>query len=273
MAKVLITSNSKRDLWNILSIALLVAAGAWAQTVTQKPDEVVYKLAQNASMDCQFIHTPEQQVAKNPILYWHKITSLTQMTRLWPDPESPYKDRVDVLDSDRNSPNRSVLLKNVQWEDSTGKYECKLSYRAAKQDKRTKGNGVKLLIHDSMFFGLENETQLMCAVNVSRDDGFVLSLLQDGSKVFQKTIDPLHPSMSLPVTLSVILPLEKGKNYECQIHLGSTMIMSQPFQQPLETPGTLEKVLPEPAFLFVAILLVPITVLLALLTALLVLRR
>lgn len=91
---------------------------------------------------------------------------------------------------------------------------------------------------DSMFFGLENETQLMCAVNVSRDDGFVLSLLQDGSKVFQKTIDPLHPSMSLPVTLSVILPLEKGKNYECQIHLGSTMIMSQPFQQPLETPGS-----------------------------------
>lgn len=69
------------------------------------------------------------------------------MTRLWPDPESPYKDRVDVLDSDRNSPNRSVLLKNVQWEDSTGKYECKLSYRAAKQDKRTKGSGVKLLIH------------------------------------------------------------------------------------------------------------------------------
>lgn len=69
------------------------------------------------------------------------------MTKLWPDPESPYKDRVDVLDSDRNSPNRSVLLKNVQWEDSTGKYECKLSYRAAKQDKRTKGNGVKLLIH------------------------------------------------------------------------------------------------------------------------------
>jgi hypothetical protein len=93
---------------------------------------------------------------------------------------------------------------------------------------------------DSMFFGLdpENKTQIMCAVNVSRDDGFFLSLLQDGSKVFQKTIDPLHPSMSLSVTLSVILPLEKGKNYECQIHLGSTMIMSQPFEQPLETPGS-----------------------------------
>ncbi|XP_071240062.1 uncharacterized protein [Salvelinus alpinus] len=273
MAKVLMTSNSKRDLWNILSIAL-IAAGALAQTVTQTPDEVVYQLAQNASMDCQFIHTPDQQVAKNPILYWHKITSLTKMTRLWPDPESPYKDRVEVLDSDRNSPNRSVLLKNVQWEDSSGKYECKLSYRAAKQDKRMKGSGVKLFIHDLMFFGLDpdNETQLMCAVNVSRDDGFFLSLLQDGSKVFQKTIDLLHPSMSLSVTLSVILPLEKGKNYECQIHLGSTLIMSQPFQQPLETPAV-EKVLPEPVFLFVAILLVPITVLLALLTALLVLRR
>ncbi|CAB1333474.1 unnamed protein product, partial [Coregonus sp. 'balchen'] len=249
---------------------------AWAQSVTQRPDEVVYKLAQDALFDCQFIHTPDQQVAKNPILYWHQITSReskTEMTRLWPDPELMYKDRVEVLDSDRNSPNRSVLLKNVQWEDSCGKYECKLSYWAAGQAKRTKGSGVKLLIHDSMFFGLdpENNTKLMCAVNVSRDDRFVLSLKQDGYKVFQKNTDPLYPNMPLSITLSVILPLEKGMNYECQIHLGSTMIMSQPFQQPFEM--AVEKVLPQPVFLFVAILLVPITVLLALLTALLVLCR
>ncbi|XP_010903657.1 uncharacterized protein LOC105031109 [Esox lucius] len=247
---------------NIINIVFLIVAGTWAQIAIQRPAEIVYKLSQNATFPCEFIHTPVQQVEKNPIIYWHNMFQ-SNMTRLWPTSGLHYKDRVEVLDSDLNSRNRSLLLKNVQWEDSEGKYECKLSYRAGGHSARTKGNGTKLLIYDSLSFHPVNNT-LLCAVNVSWDPRFVLSVRHKGSKA--SLVRSATGPFQLITPLSISLPLEKNKDYECQLNLSSTVLLNQTFKQPVETS---EKELPEPVFLFVAILLVPITVFLALLIAVL----
>ncbi|KAL0984806.1 hypothetical protein UPYG_G00147160 [Umbra pygmaea] len=269
MKKDLQAFNPKRQLWNYVNI-VLIAAGSWAQIVIQTPEVIVHKLSQNATFNCEFIHTPEQQVEPNPILYWHNIVQ-TNMTRLWPDAEHPFMNRVDVLDHDCNSSNRSILLKNIQWEDSQGQYECKLSYRVGKDSKRTKGIAVKLLIYDSLFLGLhpEDNGTLLCAVNVSQDLRFVLSILHNGYELAHKQNPRRTPLISL---LSVSHPLENDKEYECQLKLNSTLILRHTFKQPLETSAA-QELFPEPVFLYGAILLVPIIVLLALITTMSVLQR
>ncbi|KAL0984805.1 hypothetical protein UPYG_G00147150 [Umbra pygmaea] len=185
MKKDLQAFNLKRQLWNYVNI-VLIAAGSWAQIVIQTPE--------------------------------------TNMTRIWPDAEHPFMNRVDVLDHDRNSSNRSILLKNIQWEDSQGQYECKLSYRAGKHRNRTKGIAVKLLIYDSLFLGLhpEDNGTLLCAVNVSQDLRFVLSILHNGYELAYEQNPHRTPLISL---LSVSHPLENDKEYECQLKLNSTLIL------------------------------------------------
>ncbi|KAJ7985371.1 hypothetical protein DPEC_G00351370 [Dallia pectoralis] len=253
-------------MWNI--IVVLIAAGACAQYVIQRPEEIVCKLSQKVTFNCEFIHTPDQQVDQNPILYWHNIHE-RNTTELWPQSqsESQYKDRVDVLDRNQNSQNKSLLLKNVQWEDSNGKYECKLSYRTGNRSARKKGSGVKLLIYDSLFFNYDpdDNATLLCAVNASWDPRFVLSVLHGGTQaalLLRNTTGPFQ----LITPLSIRLPLENGKDYECQLNLSSIVILSQTFKQSSKTPAA-EKRFPEPVSLFVAILLVPIIVLLFLLIA------
>lgn len=84
------------------------------------------------------------KVSNKPILYWEFMSQ--NKSRLFPNQEPQYNGRVDVLDDVQSSPNKSILFRNVRWEDS-GKYQCMLSYERDGDSERKRGAGVKLLIY------------------------------------------------------------------------------------------------------------------------------
>lgn len=80
-----------------------------------------------------------------PVLYWTYFRGDDQ-DRVW-QPSGKYVGRVDRLDNNGNSLNKSVLFKNVQWADS-GRYLCKLSITTDKDQRyRTLGNITTLLVY------------------------------------------------------------------------------------------------------------------------------
>lgn len=126
------------------------------------------KLAQDVILQCLFTHSPDENVFKTPILYWDHLNSDKPVTwpRLWPITDK-YKGRVEPLDKDQSSSNKSILLRNVQWGDA-GKYQCKLSYTKGEQNERKRGDGTLLVVYgkNELSFNIFNiKTPLKLFVN------------------------------------------------------------------------------------------------------------
>lgn len=108
-------------------------------------------LGKDATMQCQLKVSPDEEMQSVPVLYWSLLTGDKKNPRLTPNPSPTYEGRVDVLATNRDSTNKSILLKNVQWADS-GKYECKLSLKTKKSNSfREKGNGTLLVVYGKYF--------------------------------------------------------------------------------------------------------------------------
>ncbi|XP_040899392.1 uncharacterized protein LOC121185402 isoform X2 [Toxotes jaculatrix] len=148
---------------------------------------------------------------------------------------------------------------------------------------------------DTMIFNLtnNNESLLRCEVNVTREPGFVLSISHNGNKLQTVDLVPGDDVAALPyVTLSQTISLQSGGKYECQLHLNDDIITKNIFnylpstrseeggdaekniftpRQPVSESG--EGKFPEPWLLYAALLLVPSTVLLSLIIALMMCKR
>lgn len=226
------------------------------------------------------------------ILYWANLGKDPDQSKLWP-PSEEYQGRVEQLSKNQNSANLSILFKNVQWAD-TGSYECKVSILNPETHKRhrIKGNKTVLLIYDNLFLDLTapNNTLLRCTVNVTSHPGFVLSILHNGQKPQSIGSDPGNHSTDLPyVSLSDTIRVEGyGGKYECQLHLNKHLITSRSFDSlmakyspPLTGENKTDlantdadaQAFPQPWFLYTAVLLTNITILLCVITALLVFKR
>ncbi|XP_059194925.1 uncharacterized protein LOC131976054 [Centropristis striata] len=225
-----------------------------------------------------------------PVLYWIFLTQdKIDPLKLWV-PSEAYVGRVDRLDNDPYTSNLSILLKDVQWADS-GKYQCKVSVNTNRDSFRRNGDKTLLMLYDNLTFNLINHSDslLRCEVNVSQDARFVLSIFHNGYKLQPVDCAPRDTSAALHYgTLSETISLRKEGEYECQLHLNETLVTNSTFHYHLNDAADAEKNVsvtppitdsepslgpfPEPWFLYVALLLVPVSTLLALLTALLIYR-
>ncbi|XP_029307847.1 uncharacterized protein LOC115021492 isoform X2 [Cottoperca gobio] len=224
-------------------------------------------------MPCHLNLSHDEKMLTPPVLYWiYLTTDGTDNPRVW-IPSEKYEGRVDTLDNNPNTSNKSIRFKNVQWADS-GRYLCKLSINT-KRDKsfRKKGNETLLMVYDTMTFNPtgHNDSLLSCEVNVTRDPGLVLSIFHDGFKLQPVGSAPGKGGTALPfVTLSeTVSPRSKGE-YECQLHLNKDLLTKSIFRYNLPEPNV--KLFPEPWFLYTALLLVPFVILLGLISATLMCR-
>ncbi|KAJ8384444.1 hypothetical protein AAFF_G00204650 [Aldrovandia affinis] len=245
--------------WFSLTVLLILLQGNSGQiTVTQTPSVVVSALNQNVTLDCQFSHTPDQKVT-GVILYWYHRWPGREDQYIYPHVPTKYQNRIMVLDSNRTNKDKSIVLLGVGWEDRY-KYHCMLSYDRGDDANRMRGAGVLLLLHDSMTFDLAPWTpsSLLCSVEVSPHPELRLSMLEDGVEgpSVQNDTHALHS------TLSLLIPLYNDRKYECRLNWSSEIILSQTYFIP--------SALPEPIFLYSAILLIPFIILLIILTGVLV---
>lgn len=239
-------------------------------------------------MPCHLSHSNEMTLS--PILYWENLGMDPDHAKLWP-PSEKYQSRVEHLSKNRDSANMSILLKDIRWAD-TGSYQCKVSISNpdTKKRNRIKGNNTVLLIYDKMFLDLTgtNNTMLRCTVNVTSHPSFVLSIVCNGQKPQRIGSDPGNYRGDLSyVSLTETVQVEGDDGrYECQLHLNKHLITSRSFDSlmgkkfpPLtgENRTNLRRntdadaqVFPEPWFLYVGLLLVPIITLLCVLTPLLI---
>ncbi|XP_076004694.1 uncharacterized protein LOC142999142 [Genypterus blacodes] len=253
-------------------------------TVLQPP-VIVTSLGHDVVMRCELI--VDEKLTSAPLMYWENVVpDRKERDKVFP-PLDRYKGRVDRLDMDRHSSNKSILFRSVQWDDS-GTYLCKVTIATTKSkgSMRKLGEGTSLLVYDTMFFNTtsNNSNLLQCAVNVSWDPAFVLSILQGGLNLkIQKPAEQTLPY----VTLSESVTPNCSEEYECQLHLNAELITTKIFfynGAVITNDGGGEKnetaeadpdvaVLPQPWLLYLLLILVPVTVLLAVLTALLVHSR
>ncbi|XP_042280719.1 uncharacterized protein LOC121906110 [Thunnus maccoyii] len=235
-----------------------MVSGTHSEVTVHQPPLLTAALGHDVIMPCRLSLSNNEKMLITPVLYWMYNSTLKVMPT-----SDKYKERVHTLDN-TNSSDKSILLKNVMWADS-GKYLCKLSITTEDQSFRKKGNETLLIIHDTMFFNLtsHNDSQLQCEVNVTRDPRIVLSIFHDGCK-FQTVNNAVT---ALPYnTLSETISLKGRGKYECQLHLNEDLIMKSIFHWHSPEPDV---VFPEPWFLYMAMLLVPIIILLCLVIAML----
>ncbi|XP_023660482.1 uncharacterized protein [Paramormyrops kingsleyae] len=159
--------------------------------------------------------------------------------------------------------NSSIILLRVQWEDSR-KYHCMVSYERAGMGARTRGQGVMLQVHGPMTFNISDELKrkLQCNIEVSGNSNLYLTMFRDGREVARSQNDTSDHHTGL----SALIPFENGREYECQLNLGSTVVLTRSFR--LQKPHAQD--LPEPVFLYAIILLIPLSVLLFFLVILLI---
>ncbi|KAI1894797.1 hypothetical protein AGOR_G00119450 [Albula goreensis] len=259
---MLFTSSScglilKKPVWLSLIMLFFRLQGSTGQiTVTQTPSVVVSELNQNVTLNCSFNHSPDHRVTR-VILYWYVNGPEGSDVNIYPHGSEEYKERLIVLDKEETPRNMSIILLGVTWKDCK-KYQCMLSYDKAGEPERKRGQGILLLLHDSMVFDLapRSVSSLLCSVKVSPDPTFRLTVLEDGVEVCSTQNDTQAPHA---ITLSLHVPLHSGRKYECQLNRSSELILSRTyFNQPQS--------LPEPIFLYIAILLVPFIILIIILT-------
>ncbi|KAG7216809.1 hypothetical protein INR49_001463 [Caranx melampygus] len=259
--------------WTTWMLLYFMVTGTASLVSVHQPPVIATPLGKDATMLCQLEVSPDEEMQSVPVLYWSLLTEDKQNSRLTSNPSETYKGRVDILAKHPNSTNKSILLKNVQWADS-GKYECKLSLRTKKKNSfRERGNGTLLVVYDTMTFNLtgHNNSLLRCEVNVSQLPGYVLSIFHNGCNLEADNSISGDAEAAQPfITLSKNISLRGRGEYECRLHLDKDLITSHSLHYSL--PGTGEVVFPQPWLLYVALLLVPITILLGLVTILLLCR-
>ncbi|XP_008288752.1 uncharacterized protein LOC103363679 [Stegastes partitus] len=274
--------------WTPWMFLYFTAPGVLSLVTVHQPPILAAALGQDVIMPCELQLSHDEDLEYKPVLYWDHLLH-NSSNKLWA-PSEMYKGRVQLLDDSRVSWNKSIVLQKVQWADS-GRYQCKLSVTPKrKKSFRIKGNLTSLMVYDSMLFKPTNlnASLLHCEVKVTQDDGFALSILHNGCSL-HSVISAAGDGVSAQpyVTLSETIPVQAGGKYECQLRLKEDLIMKSIFHSDL--PGAETNVtacspvipvsdvpdvpeFPEPWLLYVALLLVPVTVLLTLATALL-LRR
>ncbi|XP_068180529.1 uncharacterized protein [Antennarius striatus] len=246
-------------------------SGSFSLVVVHQPPVLTAALGHDVIMPCHFNVSYDDKIS-GCFLYWTCLSEDRGNTELWP-PSETHKRRVDLLDKNENTSNKSILLQTVQWSDS-GKYLCKLSVITTESRKRfrAKGNKTLLLVYDNMIFSLSghNDSLLRCEVNVTRDPGFVLFIFHDGHKV--QTSNSAPEATALPyITLSETMSLRGKGKYECQLHLNDNLITNS-FLHHQALGGDAgrnasvasEIVFPEPWILYAGLLLVPVVFLLGL---------
>ncbi|XP_056900829.1 uncharacterized protein LOC130532298 isoform X1 [Takifugu flavidus] len=209
--------------WMQRMFLYLLIPGVSTLITVHQPPFVITVLGNDVIMPC---HISSDDTLSPPVLYWE----YPDRTKLWP-PSEKFKQRVDRVDENKQSLNKSIILKNVQWVDS-GNYLCKLSVLTAetKTPYRTKGNETRLIIHDTVIFDVvtHNRSLLSCQVNVSADPGFVLSILYNGHKICSGKPECWERGCNLApqlhVLLSVTISLTHGGKYECQLHFNKTLL-------------------------------------------------
>ncbi|XP_068592543.1 uncharacterized protein [Cebidichthys violaceus] len=280
--------------WTQRIFFYLMVAGTRSLVTVHQPPVTATALGHDVLMPCFLNISDDERMVTLPVLYWmYSTQDNTDKPRMW-SPSEKHEGRFELLDKNRNTSNKSMVLKNVQWADS-GKYLCKLSINTERNKSfRRKGNETSLKVYDTMIFNLtaHNDSLLWCKVNVTPDPGFVLSIFHNGCKPQSADSAPGDAGAALPyVTLSQTVPLRSEGEYECQLHLNGDLITKSVFhyRPPVaEVDGDAEKncsltfpttasepavvVFPEPWLLYMALLLVPIIILLSLVTALLMYR-
>ncbi|KAM9851783.1 uncharacterized protein ACBR49_004934 isoform 2-T2 [Aulostomus maculatus] len=226
-----------------------VVSGDLTLVTVHQPPVLAAALGHDVIMPCQLSVSQDEKTEISSILYWIHTTSDTGNSALWL-PSQKYRGRVDLLDNNSKSSNKSIRFQKVQWADS-GRYLCKVTIT-------TEG--------DLSFRRRGNETLLMVYVNVTGDPRYILSIHHNGSQSQTGGSSPGDAITFLPyVTLSETVSLRGRGEYECQLHLdGDLITASRFFYSPLESG---ELVFPEPWLLYLASLLLHVLILLGLLCA------
>ncbi|XP_042346336.1 uncharacterized protein LOC121946004 [Plectropomus leopardus] len=277
--------------WTQQMFLYFMISGTHSNTVTvHQPPVLTAALGHDVTMLCHISLSHNVKMVNPPVLYWVYIPEDGKdKPRLW-TPSAKYVGRVDLVDTSPKTLNKSILFKNVQWADS-GRYLCKVSITIEKDNRfRKLGNETLLMVYDTMTFN-HNDSLLSCEVNVTLDPGFVLSIFHNGCKL--QPVDSAQEDAGTALayaTLSETISLRSKGEYECQLHLNGDLITKSIFQyhQPVadgedtehnvsltcptsvSEPGVV--VFPEPWLLYMALLLVPFTILLILIIVLLVYR-
>ncbi|KAM3615295.1 uncharacterized protein V6R79_026182 [Siganus canaliculatus] len=260
-------------------------SGASSVTVHQ-PSVLTAALGHDVTMPCQIIHSAGEKITGKEVLYWEYSTKGSESAKNLLHLDD-YKDRVDILDKNPVSLNKSILLRNVQWADS-GTYLCKLSIREPQRHFRKKGRKTLLLVYDTMTFNLtsHSDSLLLCEVKVTRDSRFVLSIFYNGARIQTVNHTTKDGVAAAPhVTLSHTACLSSEGRYQCLLHFSETLITESVFHfLPTGQIGNSTNrnvststercvaLYPEPWPLYVALLLVPVVTLLSFITALLLCR-
>ncbi|XP_028280898.1 uncharacterized protein LOC114448865 [Parambassis ranga] len=259
-------------------VLCFMVSGCLCEVTVEQPPLVSAALGHDVIMPCVLQVTAEDTMVTPPILYWSQMMENVTTAKLW-TPSPPYKGRVDLLDTNRSSNNKSILLRNVQWTDS-GKYECKMSITTKKSSFRKKGRKTALVVHDTMLFNVtvHNGSLLRCEVNVTRDPGLSLVIVHNNSCRLQT--EDSAAGGAVHTALSASAPLRGGGRYECRLSLEGLLITQSFFYSHLPVSGEAGQtdtgatahppvVYPEPWFLYVTLLLVHVIVLLVILAAML----
>ncbi|KAK1895672.1 Junctional adhesion molecule-like [Dissostichus eleginoides] len=225
--------------WTQRLFLYFMVSGTNSLVTVYQPPVLTAALGHDVIMPCQLSLTDDERIQTPPVLYWMFLAEgSSDESIVWSYSEN-YTGRTECLDNDQNSSNKSILFKNVQWADS-GRYLCKLSIKNNNKSFRRKGNKTFLMIYDTMIFN-PMVTMTLCSGEA----------------------DAALPFISLSETV----PLRGKGEYECQLHLNKDLVTKSIFHY--QTPEPNVMLFPEPWFLYGALLLVPFTILLALITALL----
>ncbi|KAM9851782.1 uncharacterized protein ACBR49_004934 isoform 1-T1 [Aulostomus maculatus] len=244
-----------------------VVSGDLTLVTVHQPPVLAAALGHDVIMPCQLSVSQDEKTEISSILYWIHTTSDTGNSALWL-PSQKYRGRVDLLDNNSKSSNKSIRFQKVQWADS-GRYLCKVTITTEGDlSFRRRGNETLLMVYDTVLFGLtsHNDSLLHCEVNVTGDPRYILSIHHNGSQSQTGGSSPGDAITFLPyVTLSETVSLRGRGEYECQLHLdGDLITASRFFYSPLESG---ELVFPEPWLLYLASLLLHVLILLGLLCA------
>lgn len=121
-------------------------SGTRSLVTVHQPPVLTAALGNDVILPCQLEVSNDEKMLTPPVLYWVHLTQDKENPRLW-TPSEKYDQRVELLEKNPNSSNKSVLLKNVQWADN-GKYLCKLSITTERHKSfRRKGNETLLMVY------------------------------------------------------------------------------------------------------------------------------
>lgn len=135
---------------NILSLVLFLFlylfSGTRSLITVHQPPLLTAALGHNVTMPCQLSLSDNEKFRTTPVLYWMYNSKLHLLFGSDSEYKERHEGRVHILDNNKSSSNKSILLKYVKWDDS-GKYLCKLSFTTETNSFREKGNETLLIVY------------------------------------------------------------------------------------------------------------------------------